>query len=118
MTQETLTKLDEDFNELMTNLEDCMYAILSMLVNFAEQQEYFTEEDLEYIKPRLDSANKIMASTITHPHHRIAWISYTLNKPYYGSLQNIADMTLVGHYPEHMSDFMRRIARLPCKVST
>lgn len=118
MTQLSHTKLDQEFDELMANLEDCMYAIFSTLINFAEQQEYLNKEDLEYIRPRIDSANSIMARTITHPYHRVAWISYTLTKPYYGSLQSIADMTLIGHYPEHMSDFIRRIARLPCKVST
>lgn len=75
---------DTNYAEAIANLEDCMFALMSM--HFQTQEKgYATKEDLRYVEPRFEEALSIILDLNKHPVHQQEFKLYILDQKIAGT---------------------------------
>tara|TARA_X000001382_G_scaffold128238_1_gene117488 strand:- start:60 stop:425 length:366 start_codon:yes stop_codon:yes gene_type:complete len=109
---------DTNYAEAIANLEDCMFALMSM--HFQTQEKgYATKEDLAYVEPRFTEALRYILELNKHPIHSQSFKHYLTKQFNEGArvYEALGKQIPAGDFTDHIAHILHKLVQIQKKES-
>ena len=105
---------DDNYEQAIANLEDCMFALKSMDSQMGNKG-YATKEDLEYVQPRFTEALRYILALSKHPTHSEAFKLYIKGQTENGCkvYEALGNRLPFGNFTDHIGWFLSNLVQIP-----